>query len=194
VSVEIHGKAAHAGMAPENGVSAIVAASKAIARMKLGRIDGETTANIGVISGGKARNIIPDLVSIKGEVRSRNEEKLEAQVAHMRQVFEEEAAAIGATLEFSHIKEYKGYRFTADDPIIKLGSAAATLLGMDPVFQDGGGGSDANIFIASGIPAVVIGTGYDDAHTHSENVGIADLAEAAEYAEALIRVAATWKG
>lgn len=194
VAVQIHGKAAHAGMAPENGISAIVAASRAIAKMKLGRIDDETTASIGVINGGKARNIIPDLVTIKGEARSRKEAKLAAQVEHMRRTFEEEAAAIGASIEFEHTREYDCYRWTESDPIIKLGRAAWKLAGLEPDFQEGGGGSDANIFNSAGIPTVVVGTGYDDAHTHTENVAVDDLATASKYAQALIQAAAEWEG
>jgi tripeptide aminopeptidase len=194
ISVEVHGRAAHAGMAPENGVSAIVAASRAIARMNLGRIDDETTASIGIINGGKARNIIPDSVTIKGEARSRNEAKLAAQVEHMRSVFEGEASAIGASIEFEHVKEYDCYRWTENDPIIKLACAGLKLAGMEPVFQDGGGGSDANVFNSAGIPTVVVGTGYDDAHTHTEHVAVDDLVRATQFAQGLIRAAAEWEG
>jgi tripeptide aminopeptidase len=193
VAVQVHGKAAHAGMAAENGVSAIIAASRAIARMKLGRIDPETTASIGIINGGKARNIIPDLVTIKGEARSRDESKLADQVEHMRRTFEEEAAAMGATVEFEHVREYDCYRWTAADPIIRLATAALDNAGMETVFQDGGGGSDANIFNSAGVPTVVIGTGYDDAHTHAEHVAVNDLVQATRFAESLIRTAAGWE-
>ena len=96
MTIEIIGRAAHAGIAPEKGVSAIIAASRAISKMKLGRIDSETTANVGVIEGGKARNIIPEFVAIKAEARSRDEDKLKAQIDHMLHMFEIEAAAVGA--------------------------------------------------------------------------------------------------
>lgn len=190
ISVTITGKAAHAGIAPEQGVSAIVAASRAIAKMKLGRIDEETTANIGVIEGGKARNIVPDMVRIRAEARSRNNEKLAAQVAHMKRVFEEEASAIGARAEVRSEKEYSTFRFSKDDEVVKLAMAASRKIGIEPTFQDGGGGSDANVFNSAGIPAVVIGVGYDGAHSPSERIAIADLSKAAEYAAALIECAA----
>jgi tripeptide aminopeptidase len=193
ISAEIHGKAAHAGIAPENGVSAIVAVSRAIAKMKLGRVDDETTANIGTISGGKARNIIPDLVNIRGEARSRNEAKLVAQVEHMRKTLEDECAAVGATVHFHSVREYDSFRWNESDPIIKLACQALKSVGMDVVFQDGGGGSDANVFNSAGVATVVVGTGYDDAHTHTEHVAIDDLAAAARFAEALIRTAAGWE-
>lgn len=193
ISARIHGKAAHAGMAPETGVSAIVAASRAISSMELGRIDEETTANIGVIEGGKARNIIPDLVVLKGEARSRNEQKLMDQVAHMRRILQERAEAMGASVEFEHVREYSSYRWTEQDDIIRLASAACARIGMEPTFQDGGGGSDANIFNSAGIPTVVIGAGYDNAHTSRECIAVSDLVMAARYAESLIETAASWE-
>ena len=190
MSVEITGKAAHAGIAPENGVSAIVAASRAIARMKLGRIDEETTANVGVISGGKARNIIPDQASVKAEARSRSEAKLVAQVEHMRRTFEEDAAAIGAEARVESQREYSSYRFSEADEVVKLAMRASRRIGIEPRFEEGGGGSDANIFNSAGISAVVVGVGFDNAHTSMECIGLDDLAKAAEFAESLIITAA----
>ncbi|MHB9035336.1 MAG: M20/M25/M40 family metallo-hydrolase [Armatimonadota bacterium] len=188
--VDIKGRAAHAGMAPEQGVSAIVAASNAISKMKLGRIDSETTANVGVIGGGKARNIVPDLVQIKAEARSRDEAKLEAQVSHMKSVFETEAAAIGASANVSVQREYASYRWSENDEVVKLAVAACGKIGIEPAFLDGGGGSDANNFNAAGIPCVVVGVGYDGAHSSSERISLEDLATAATFAQALLETAA----
>ncbi len=190
ITVEIYGKAAHAGIAPEKGVSAIVAASKAIARMKLGRIDEETTANVGIISGGKARNIIPDRVTIKGEARSRNEGKLLTQVEHMKRLFEEEAANIGARAIVETYREYTGFRWTENDEVVKLAAEASRRIGIEPSYHDGGGGSDANIFNSAGIPCVVIGVGYENPHANNECINIEDLAKAADYAAALVLTAA----
>ena len=190
IVVEIIGKAAHAGIEPEKGVSAIVAASKAIARMNLGRIDEETTSNIGRIEGGKARNIIPDYVIIKAEARSRNEEKLVAQVNHIKSIFEEEAAKLGAEVKFQSTREYSSFRWSVDDEIVKLAIAASNKIGLEPAFADGGGGSDANVFNSVGIPAVLIGLGYEGVHSSSERVKISNIAKAAELAAALIEVAA----
>ena len=189
MSVEITGKAAHAGIAPEKGVNAIVAASRAIARMKLGRIDDETTANVGVISGGKARNIVPDQVSVSAEARSRNERKLVAQVEHMRRTFEEEAAAMGAEAKVDSVRGYSSYRFTEADEVVKVAMRASRRIGIEPYFEEGGGGSDANVFNSAGISAVVVGVGFDNAHTSMESIGLDDLAKAAEFAEALILAA-----
>ena len=190
LAVEVHGKAAHAGIAPEKGVSAIVAASNAISKMRLGRIDAETTANVGRIEGGKARNIVPDHVTIGAEARSRNNHKLDEQVAHMKRLFEEEAAKIGATATVTVSRQYTTYRWTPDDEVVKLAMAASRRVGIEPVFAEGGGGSDANIYNAAGMPALVIGTGYSGPHATSEELSVSGLVKTAEFAAALIACAA----
>lgn len=190
IAVEVRGKAAHAGIAPEKGVSAIVAASNAIAKMRLGRIDAETTANVGRIEGGKARNIVPDHVTIAAEARSRNNEKLDEQVAHMSKLFGEEAAKIGATATVTVNRQYTTYRWTPNDEVVKLAMTASRRVGIEPVFLEGGGGSDANIYNAAGIPALVIGTGYSGPHATSEELSVAGLVKTAEFAAALIACAA----
>lgn len=189
ISVVIHGTASHAGIAPEKGISAIVAASNAISKMRLGRIDAETSANIGKIEGGKSRNIIPDLVTIGAEARSRNNAKLDEQVAHMKAVFEEEAAKIGAKAVFTSTRQYSTYRWTTDDAVVKLAIAASKKIGVEPAFLEGGGGSDANIYNSVGIPAVVIGTGYSGAHSVTEEITVGELARSAEFVAALIECA-----
>lgn len=190
LSVEIRGTAAHSGLSPEKGVNAIVAASNAISKMKLGRIDEETTANVGVISGGKARNIIPDKVIVKAEARSRNEQKLLAQVEHMTRIFEEEASKIGAKAIVRSEREYTTFRWTPQDEVVKLAAKASRMIGIEPCYADGGGGSDANIFNSAGIPSVVIGVGYDNPHSSNECTTVEDLTTASRYAEALIAAAA----
>lgn len=190
ILVEITGKASHAGMSPEKGVSAILAASNAISKMKLGRIDEETTANIGIIEGGKARNIVPDKVMIKAEARSRDESKLAAQVEHMKSVFEKEAEKIGARADVTVKQEYSAFRFTENDEIVKLAAEAIKRIGLAPVFWDGGGGSDANVYNKAGIPVLVMGVGYEDAHSSSERMLISELVKSSEFVAALIETAA----
>lgn len=190
MSVEIHGMGAHAGIAPENGVSAIVAASNAISKMKLGRIDSETTANIGKIEGGKARNIVPDLVTVNAEARSRNNDKLDEQVLHMTTLFEQEAQKIGATAIVKTTRQYSTYRWTPEDEVVKLAMVASRRIGIEPVFVEGGGGSDANIYNSVGIPALVIGTGYSGAHSTTEETTVTELAKSVEFVVALIESAA----
>lgn len=190
IFVTVTGKAAHAGIAPEKGVSAIVAASRAIAKMKLGRIDEETTTNVGVIEGGKARNIVPEKVVVKAEARSRAEHKLVEAVEHMRELFESEAEKIGARAEVVCSREYTSYRFSESDEVVKLAMAASRRIGIEPVFIEGGGGSDANVFNSAGIPTVVVGVGYEGAHSSSEHIAIDDLVKASEFASALVLTAA----
>jgi len=185
IHITIEGVATHAGLAPEKGISAIVAASNAIAKMKLGRLDDETTANIGIINGGRAGNIVPDSVKIKAEARSRNESKLEAQIVHMKELFESEAKAIGAKATVEVNKEFRAFQWTAEDTVVKMASKACKQIGLPVVLQQGGGGSDANVFNTIGLPAVVIGVGYEGAHSRSEHVSLTDLLKAAECVKAL---------
>jgi len=181
------GKASHAGMKPEAGVNAIVAASRAIAAMKLGRIDFETTANVGVIRGGVARNIVPDRVEVLAEARSRNEEKLAAQRQHMLEAFHQGAAEVGASIELEVQREYNSFRWREGDPIIRLAASAAKSIGITPELIEAGGGSDANIFNEAGIPTVLIGVGYESPHSTTEEIAVADLAKCAEFIVALVR-------
>ncbi len=137
--ITIHGKAAHAGVAPEQGINAIRVAAEAIAVMPIGRIDNETTANIGTISGGAAKNIVPDRVELLGEARSRNEDKLAAQVAQMRQALEAAAQRHGATVEVVVTHEYGAQLIDHDAPIVRLCQAAARKAGLTPALIETGG-------------------------------------------------------
>ena len=123
--VVVHGKKAHAGSEPENGINAIRVASEAIAAMPLGRIDFETTANIGVIEGGTATNIVPDEVKIRGEARSRNTAKLAAQTAAMVRALEEAAAGHGTRADITVVRQYSAYRFTPETPVVMRAAQAA---------------------------------------------------------------------
>jgi len=190
IRAKITGKAAHAGIRPEAGVNAIAAASKAVAAMKIGRIDFETTANVGVIQGGQARNIVPEEVEVLAEARSRNEDKLAAQVQHMVEAFHEGAAELGAAVDIEIEREYDCYRWGPGDPIIRLASSAAESIGIEPLLIEAGGGSDANILNAAGVPAVVIGVGYEGTHSTREQIATDDLVKCAEFAVALVRKSA----
>lgn len=174
----IHGRAAHAGVIPEAGVNAILVAAEAISAMPLGRVDAETTANIGIIAGGLATNIVPDLVTLHGEARSHDPAKLEAQTRAMVQALEQSAQARGATVDIRVTREYEGYRFSEGDPIIRLVSAAMRSLGLSPILHDTGGGSDANILNAAGISTVQISAGMAEAHTTREHVALSDMVAA----------------
>lgn len=187
IVARITGKAAHAGMEPEKGKNAIWIAARAIARMNIGRIDHETTANIGVIAGGKATNIVPDIVEIKGEARSHSPSKLNAQVAHMRDCLEHTAKEYEAGIHIDVEHEYSSYHLSEDQPVIKNAFEAAAALGIAPKIQSSGGGSDANIFNALGLAMAPIGCAMTDCHTTAENININTLVDVARYAVELVR-------
>lgn len=188
--VKIHGVAAHAGAAPEKGINAIRIAAEAIVRMPLGRIDEETTANIGVIRGGQATNIVPDLVECRGEARSRNEEKLERQTQAMVEAFQQAATEAGGRAEVEVVRMYTRFAVAHDDPIVLRAVEAARRAGIDnPEIRAGGGGSDANVFHQHGIRAVVLGLGCDNAHSTEEWVSLQDVATASQMVVELIRLA-----
>ena len=189
IRVTIKGKAAHAGVAPEQGISAIRVAAEAIAAMPLGRIDEETTANVGVINGGAATNIIPDRVTIRAEARSRDEDKLNRQTAAMRTAFEEAARRHGAELEFQVERPYGPIRIPEDAAIVQLCRRATEAAGFEPRLVATGGGSDVNIFTMHGIAAVNLSIGYREIHSTSEHIAIADLEGAARIVRALLTVA-----
>jgi tripeptide aminopeptidase len=179
LQITVHGKKAHSGSEPEKGINAIRVASEAIAAMPLGRIDPETTANIGVIEGGVAKNIVPDEVRIQGEARSRNDMKLAAQTAAMAGAFQEAAERHGARVEFKITRSYSTYKWTEKDPIVAQAMAAARRLGFTPTLEGSGGGSDANIYAEAGIPCAVLSTGMEDVHTSQEHIAIADMVDSA---------------
>jgi len=179
LEVKVHGKTAHAGSEPENGINAIVVASAAIAAMPLGRIDFETTANIGVIQGGVATNIVPDEVFIKGEARSRDNDKLALQTATMAAAFQDAAEQYGARVEFKIKRSYSTFKWPDDHPVVAAAVAAAQRLGLTPHIQGTGGGSDANIYAESGIACGVLSTGMEDVHTPQEHIAIADMVDSA---------------
>lgn len=188
ISVTITGKAAHAGVAPENGVSAIVVAADAISRMPLGRIDFETTANIGTITGGAARNIVPDHVQIVGEARSRDEAKLDRQVAAMRKAFEEAAERHGAQVDVQTFRAYGAQKISPEAAIVQLCQSAAQRIGLEPKLIETGGGSDVNILNMHGIEAVNLSVGYQEIHSTNEHIAIADLEKCARLVFALLEV------
>ncbi|AIF54276.1 M20/M25/M40 family metallo-hydrolase [Pelosinus sp. UFO1] len=189
----VHGKKAHAGVAPEEGINAIVVAGKALAQMQVGRIDFETTSNIGIISGGIATNIVPDVVELKCEARSRNMEKLEKQTLHMKETFEKVAVDNGARAEVKVNKAYGPYVLSEDAPVVKLAVNATESIGLTPEIKATGGGSDANFFNNYGVPTAVLGVGMNKVHTTDEYIKEIDLYNSAELVTALIKTAGTMK-
>jgi len=187
VKAVFRGRAAHAGIEPEKGINAIQMAAAAVAAMRLGRIDHETTANIGLISGGRATNIVSERAEIEGEVRSHDAAKLAAHVAHVTDVAKKAAADFGGDVDIRWEKAYASYRFQEDAAPIALFSRAARAVGLEPKLVAGGGGSDANVFNARGIPSIVVGCGMEKPHTTEERIAVASLHRLAELATALVQ-------
>jgi tripeptide aminopeptidase len=194
---EIHGLESHAGVAPEQGISAIRIAAEAISQMKLGRIDDETTANIGVIRGGEATNIITNLVTLKGEARSLDDEKLEAQTAHMVKCLEDAAARHEVTVEGvttkarveSHVtREYHAMDVSDESRVVKLVIEAAARMGLKVETMASGGGCDANIFNKRGIECANLGTGMRAIHTVKEWLDVKDMYASAEMTLEIMRL------
>lgn len=182
LDVTIHGKPAHSGKDPEKGISAIQVAAAAISRMRLGRIDAETTANFGLIEGGSAVNVVPAKVVIRGEARSTNESTLDAQIAHMKQCFLEAAAEFSAQVDFDHHRHYSAFTIPPDHPCVANAMRAAEACGFSPTLRTTLGGSDANRYNAAGVPCIVVATGMDKIHTHEEQITRQSIIENAQLA------------
>jgi tripeptide aminopeptidase len=193
LDITIIGKPAHSGKDPEKGINAIQVAATAIEGMKIGRIDPETTANLGTIEGGTATNVVCPFVKIKGEVRSTSLKALEAQVDHMIQRFEAAARQWGAEVQIEHKRAYAAYEVDATHPAVQIAQSASRTLGFDPVLRTTLGGSDANVYNQKGVPCIVVATGMDKIHTHDEFISKKDLIDTARLAVELIRGAAKVK-
>jgi tripeptide aminopeptidase len=194
--VELRGRESHAGVAPEQGLSAIQTAAMALSGMRLGRIDDETTANFGRIEGGVACNIVPGRVFLEGEARSHDPEKLAAQTAHMLEAFEQAADAMTRAIAGELVRpevcaevtpDYPRMAVAEDAPIVGLVRAAAAAAGQELAVKLGGGGSDANIFNAHGIETIILATGMRDVHSPKEHVAVADMVTVSELLVELIR-------
>jgi tripeptide aminopeptidase len=186
LSASVHGKAAHAGIAPEEGINAIQVAAEAITRMPLGRIDEETTANIGVIHGGEATNIVTPLVELRGETRSHDPAKLEAQVSAMRSALEAAAERYQAQVDINLSYPYRAYHLHEGEPLVQYIMKAFRCLNIEPYTFISGGGSDANIFAANGLHVVNLSINYQDIHTVNEHIALADLEQAARLVTLLL--------
>ena len=175
IDATFKGRPAHAGIAPEEGRSAVFAAAKAIADLRLGRIDEETTANVGRIEGGTARNVVPEFCTVAAEVRSRDEKKLAELVAEMLDAFTFAAGVAECEVATKVEESYRGYRLRTDDPPVRLAFAALERAGFSPRPVDVGGGADANVFNARGLPCVNLANGMTHVHTAEEEIAVADL-------------------
>ena len=194
INVTIKGKASHAGATPEEGISAIVVAAKAIARLQTGRIDEETTSNIGTIQGGLATNIVAERVEITCETRSRNTGKLERLTAEMCKTFKHCADEMGAVAEIDVIRLYDSFTIEKDSEIAVLAAQAARSANLATAFVATGGGSDANYYNRYGVPCVVLGIGMQKSHTTDEFIEVEDLYGSAKLVVEIIKAVAISTG
>src|SRR5699024_4950888 len=174
---------------PEKGVSAITLAAKSIAKMPLGRIDKETTANIGSFSGGTATNIICDYVEVVAEARSLCEQKMKNQVQKMKEAFEETARNHGGNAAVNVDIMYPGYSFQSGDQVVEVATNAAKKIGRTSKLLSSGGGSDANIISSYGIPTINLAVGYEHIHTTKERIKSSNLKKLTAFVIAIIEEA-----
>lgn len=180
---KVFGKSAHAGVAPEKGISAITLAAKAISKMKLGRIDEETTANIGYFKGGKETqtNVVVDYAEIVAEARSLNGEKLESITAQMEEAFQTTVAALGGDVKVSIEQMYPGFQMEENSEVVQVAKSVASSLELPFEMVHSGGGSDANIFNGHGIPTGNLSVGYEFIHTTKERISVEQLEKLTTY-------------
>jgi tripeptide aminopeptidase len=175
IDATFRGKAAHAGMYPEEGRSAIAAAARAIADLRLGRIDDETTANVGRITGGSARNVVPEICSFQAEARSHDRDKLSDLIREMLETLTFAASLADCDVE-THVEEhFSGYRFRQSDDSVRLAVAALERTGYEPRFILSGGGADANVFNERGLECLNLANGMTSIHSSDEHISVADL-------------------
>ena len=187
LDVEIIGRSAHAGIEPEKGISAIEIASKIISRLNLGRLDVETTFNIGVIKGGSVRNAVPEKVTFEGEIRSRDKNKLEKILRQTEMLFNSFTSLYpDAKISLELKKDFEGFVIPKTHRMIKNASFVLKKLNLKPELKDSGGGSDANIFFTHGIEAIIVGTGVHEPHTTREYLNIDQMYDAARFCEEFV--------
>ena len=179
--IKVRGKSSHAGIDPESGINAIKIAAEIISKLPTGRVDEKTTSNIARIRGGVADNIVPELVTINGEIRSTSKERLENLLAEFNSIIDEYESAT-----FISEREYNGYHIDENSRVITELKRAATAIGATPRIIATGGGADANFFNERGLPTSVISCGMAKVHTHNEEIKIDDLIGASEMILALI--------
>ncbi|MFQ6618292.1 MAG: M20/M25/M40 family metallo-hydrolase [Fidelibacterota bacterium] len=182
------GRTAHAATAPEKGINAIHFACKSIAALTLGKIDEDTVANIGVISGGRAINIVPDDVGVEGEVRSFDRNKLTEQLKEIRNSFKRESEKVGGNVEFIKSKKYDAFHLKESDEVVRIAVQAIKNVSLKPELIRYIGGSDANVLNAKGIPAVNLGLGISNAHSTEESIRVENMVKITEALIEIIKI------
>lgn len=193
LNIDIHGKAAHAGLEPEKGISALVIASEAIHDMKLGRITEQTTANIGKISGGTGSNVVMEHATLVGEARSLDHDACVQQVAHMVETFERAAQKHGGTVDIKQQQMIRSYSFPETNPFVRHISEALNHHDYPVRYEHSGGGSDANVFNEFGKVAFNVSIGYQDIHTVDESIPIQELENSVTFVLRVIETMQTFQ-
>ena len=175
IVANITGKAAHAALKPEDGVNAIAIASAAVSRMRLGRVDEYTTANIGIIRGGDSGNIVPETCFVEGETRSLRHENALAQKDHMTACFQEAAEQMGGQVQVEITMVYNAWEVKEDHPLCRAFAAACQTCGIEPFFEPACGGSDASMISGHGIDCLVLATGMHEIHSVREYTTVEEL-------------------
>jgi tripeptide aminopeptidase len=188
-TAEFRGRAAHAGIEPEKGRSAVVAAARAVAAMPTGRIDDETTANVGIVAGGSATNVVPERCRVECEARGRDRDKLARQIEQMIEAVNVAAAETGVDATVTIEEDFGGFDLSRDDLPVRLAAAALAAVGLEPNYIGTGGGSDTNVFNARGLPGVNLGVGFENVHSAQESIVLERLAQLYELAHAVVRAA-----
>jgi tripeptide aminopeptidase len=184
----VHGRASHAGFEPERGVNAIRIAAEALGQIPQGHLDAETTRNIGTIQGGTATNIVSDLCTVTGEVRSYDHPKALAAVEEVRSIFEKTAAGYGAQVTFEQEVHMKAYRIDETEAPVQRFLTACRNNGLDAQLTQTFGGSDNNQFAAHGIRGIVLSCGMSQVHSKEEFCSLRDLEEGAALVRELLTV------
>ncbi len=174
-TVEVRGKAAHAGFSPDKGINAIAAAAEAIANIRQGKIDNESTLNIGTIKGGTGTNIISESCVVKGELRSLDHNKAMDLLNNLKSAFEDSCKKYRAELNFDYNIDLKAYKTDKNSIAVQKYEDACNALGISTNYVSTFGGSDNNNFAKNGIEGIVVACGYNNAHTCQENIYISDL-------------------
>ncbi len=187
LKIKIIGKASHSGIAPEKGINSMQAAVKAISQLPLGRIDEETTMNIGTLSSGSAVNVIPEITELEGEVRSFNMKKAEDNFNLLVNIFKNEAEKIGAKIEIKYFWDFVPYTINESSYVYKEVVRAIKNVGLEPTPKISLGGSDANSLNGRGIESINLGIGAQNPHSNDEFIFIEDLVKSAEIALELVK-------
>ncbi len=176
----ITGRAAHAGIEPEKGISAIRAAARVISEIPDGRIDADTTANIGIISGGTATNVVPRKTVIHGELRSHDAETLQRTKDGIFSTAHRICGELGARIDITEQEEYRAFRISGSNPFLLFMINVFRACGIEPAVTISGGGSDANIYNQRGITTLNLSTGMQKVHSGEEFIMVEDLCKGAE--------------